>query len=294
MGGIDPDAGHLGVQVLRAQLGVIGIATGRALEDTQAPVDHQDPGRLVLGQPDRLVEQWLVFDHLAAPAAGVGADDHRRLRVIDATGQRQAGKAAEHHRVQRADARAGQHRESGLGNHRHVDQHAVALLDTQRQQGRGHALHLFVQLAERIDLLAVDLGRHVDQRVLLRAREQMPIDRVVAQVRSATDEPSGERRLRVIADLVEGLLPIDQLGLSGPEHIALLDRLAMELGVLHACLLVGVSSGPVCAGHCAATEFSACHLLHADTGAAARSDRFPEPPDRALATPGPESPIHFK
>jgi hypothetical protein len=35
-----------------------------------------------------------------------------------------AAKAAEDHRVDRADARAGEHGERGLGDHRHVDQHA--------------------------------------------------------------------------------------------------------------------------------------------------------------------------
>jgi hypothetical protein len=69
----------------------------------------------VRGEPDRLVEQRLVGHDLAGAAAGVGADDRRRLRIVDAARQAHAGEAAEHHRVDRADARAGQHREHRLG-----------------------------------------------------------------------------------------------------------------------------------------------------------------------------------
>ena len=52
----------------------------------------------------------------------------RRFGVVDADREFVRGKAAEHHRVDGADAGAGEHRDGRLGDHRHVDDHAVALL----------------------------------------------------------------------------------------------------------------------------------------------------------------------
>jgi hypothetical protein len=128
-------------------------------------------------------------------------------------------------------------REHRLGHHRHVDQHAVAWLDVQGLQARGHALNLGVQLGEAVDTLG-DLARpnfcgHVDQRGPVAERRQMSVDRVVAQVGLAAGIPAREGRLAVIADLLERLAPIDQLRLLGPEPVALLDRTPVERGVVH-------------------------------------------------------------
>src|SRR3546814_7981758 len=64
---------------------------------------------------------------LAAAQALVGGDDQLRLAVAHAVGDGVGGEAAEHHRVDRADARAGQHRHGGVDYHRQVDGDAVAL-----------------------------------------------------------------------------------------------------------------------------------------------------------------------
>ena len=85
--------------------------------------------------------------HLAAAAqAFVGGDDDVRLAVLDAAGERIRREAAEHHRMDRADARAGEHRVGRLRDHRHVDGDAVALLDVAVAQDVGHPAHLVVQL----------------------------------------------------------------------------------------------------------------------------------------------------
>jgi hypothetical protein len=227
--------------VLFAQAGVVDVAA-RPGEVGQAAVDHQHRRGLVGGQADGLVQQVLVGHDLAAAHAGIGADDDLGLRIVDAGGQRVAGEAAEHHRVDGADARAGQHREAGLGDHRHVDQHAVALGHALGLQDGGHALHLGMQLAEAVGLFRVGFGGNEDQRVLVRAGGQVAVHRVVAQVGLAAGKPLGERRLAVVAHLLVGLVPVDQLRLLGPEGVALFDRCAVELlvgavGQAHACLL---------------------------------------------------------
>jgi hypothetical protein len=63
----------------------------------------------------------------------------------------------------------------------------------------------------------VGFGGDEDQRVLVGAVLQVAVHRVVAQVGLATFKPARERRIVVVANPVKGLVPVDQLGLLGPE-----------------------------------------------------------------------------
>ena len=54
--------------------------------------------------------------------------DRLRLRVLDPARELVRREAAEDDGVHGADSRARQHRDDGLGNHRHVDDHPVAAL----------------------------------------------------------------------------------------------------------------------------------------------------------------------
>jgi hypothetical protein len=127
--------------------------------------------------------------------------------------------------MDRADPDAGQHREHGLGDHRQVDQHPVAASHAQPLQARREAVHFLMQLPERVRLFDVDLGGHIDQRGLLAARGQVPVDRVVAQIGRAADEPARERRARVVQHPRKRALPVDQPGFFGPERVRRADRL---------------------------------------------------------------------
>ena len=227
---LQPDAGHAGIHVLRAQRRVIDIAAGGAREVLLQPaIDHEHLFRRVLGQRAGLVQQMLVGHDLAAAHAGLGRYDHLGSGVIDARGQRTGGETAEHHRVDGADARTRQHRESGLGNHRHVDQHAVAAAHAERLQDGRRALDLALQFGEGVGLLGVGLGRHENQRRRVRTLRGMTVDRVVTQIGGTADEPLGKRRTGKIADLLRRRLPVDQTGLLGPELIAFGDRAGTEL-----------------------------------------------------------------
>ena len=64
----------------------------------------------------------------AATQTFIGGDHHVRIAILDSASQRIRRKAAKHHRMNRADACAGQHRDGGLGDHRHIDGDPVALL----------------------------------------------------------------------------------------------------------------------------------------------------------------------
>ena len=51
------------------------------------------------------------------------------MRTASSLGAKPLAKAAEDDRVHGAEPRARKHRDEGLGNHRHVDENAVARLD---------------------------------------------------------------------------------------------------------------------------------------------------------------------
>ena len=144
VGGLQPDAGNHRGGALFAQGAPQIIPPGDDVHGRKLAVCQQNRLRFVAGQRDGGVQQRLVGHHFAAARTGVGADDQRGLRVFNARSQRTRGKTAEHHRMDRPDAGAGQHGEHGVGNHRHVNQHPVAGAHAQQLHGGGHALHLVV------------------------------------------------------------------------------------------------------------------------------------------------------
>jgi hypothetical protein len=118
--------------------------------------------RLVPGELDRLVEQRLVGDDAGALEAAARGQDDFRLGVVDAGGELLGGKAAEHHRVHRADARAGQYADDGFRHHRHIEDDAVALADAEVAQHGAQELHLGQEAAIAEGLLAVGDRRVID------------------------------------------------------------------------------------------------------------------------------------
>ena len=108
------------------------------------------------------------------------------LAVVDAGGELLGGKAAEHHRMDGADARAGEHGDHRFRHHRHVEDDAVALLDAEVAQHGAEQLHLGQQAAVGEGLLGVGDGRIVDQRRLVAAAGgDVAVERVVAGVADA-------------------------------------------------------------------------------------------------------------
>ena len=158
----------------------------------------------------------------AAPVSAVGGDDELGADVLDPVAQRLGGEPAEHHAVWRADPRAREHRDRQLGDHRHVERHAVALLDAERRERIGEPAHLGVELAvgERAHVarLALPDDRGLGAAPGVLALE-MPVEAVVGDVELAADEPLRERRLPV-EHLLPGLEPGDVLARHlGPESL---------------------------------------------------------------------------
>ena len=176
-----------------------------------------------------LVGGALELDRLAAAPAAVGSDDELRLRVLDAIAQRGSREAAEHHRVDRADAVAGVHGDHDLGHQRHVDDDAIAAAHALRLQRIGEAAHFRVQLAiadaPHIAGLALE-----DDRGLVGARCQMHVEAVVGDIQPAVAEPAIVRCLAVIQPHGERLVPGELLRCQlAPEADVILARPSVQL-----------------------------------------------------------------
>ena len=184
---------------------------------------------------NRRIDIGLQRHSLAAAQALVRGDDDLGLAIRDALGEAVGREAGEYHRMNGADPRAGQHGVGGLRDHRQIDGDAVALHDIAGAQDVGHLADFVVQLPIG-DVLR--FGRVValpDDRGLVAAGFQMPVDAVPGNVEDAVLEPFDRDiagREGGILDLVERLDPVDPLGLVGPEAIGIADRAGIHFTVL--------------------------------------------------------------
>src|SRR3989442_417139 len=155
-----------------------------------------------------------------------------------ASGRAAKRAAAEHDRMDRTDPDRGEHREYGLGDHGHVDQHTIAATHTLRLQNGREAIDLVGELAITVRLMRAGLGRDEDQRGLVAPCGEVPVDSVVAEVGATAHEPAGERRPIVVEDAFERCVPVDERGLLCPESLALVQRSAVGLGVCRQAVLL--------------------------------------------------------
>ncbi len=157
-------------------------------------------------QSEGLVHRGLERDFLAAAHLPVGGDHRDRPRVDNALLQTLRRESAEHHRVRRADPRAGLHRRDDLDRHRHVDDDALALPDAERFERVRELADLVVELlvGELRDLAVVRLE---NDGCLVALRLQVPVEAVVRRVQLAVAEPLEEGRVRLIEHLGERLVP---------------------------------------------------------------------------------------
>jgi hypothetical protein len=73
---------------------------------------------------------------------------------------------------------------------------------------------------------------------LVSAVFEVTVNRVVANIGFATDEPLGKGRVAVIADLLGGCFPIHQFGLLRPKSVAVLNGTAVKICVRNHLLLL--------------------------------------------------------
>ncbi len=211
------------------------VAPFNPIDIALGTLDHQHSAD-VRAALQGLVDVLFQRDVLAAAYAFISGDHGLAVGIEDAVAQGVRGKPAEHHRMHRADAGAGQHRISRFRHHRHVDAHAIAFLHP--------ALFQHVSQASDIamEFFVGDfggLGRVValpDDCHLIAARLQMPVDAVVTDIQFAALEPAGGAGLDVrLLNLIPVGKPVEEaLGLFRPEGIGLFNRLPV-----HALVVVG-------------------------------------------------------
>src|SRR5262249_41166062 len=127
-------------------------------------------------------------------------------------------KTSEHDGVNRAEPRRCEHRNDSFGDHRHVDDYAVALRHAQRSQRAGASRDAIAKLTERERLLRTGDRAVVNQRGLsAAAAANMAVDGVVACVHFGAGKPSVERFVRVVENLAALLVPVNFLSSFGPK-----------------------------------------------------------------------------
>jgi hypothetical protein len=131
-------------------------------------------------------------------------------------------KPPEHHRVDRADARAREHGDHGLGDHRQIDRHAVALLHAERAQDVAELVDGDVEVPVGQRAAVAGLALEHERGLVAPRRADVPVEAVDRRVDLAADEPLRVRWLPV-EHALPGDDPLERGGLLGP--------VALEIGV---------------------------------------------------------------
>ena len=136
--------------------------------------------------------------------------------------------------MDRADPRAGEHGNRRLGDHRHVDRHALAAPGAQCFERIGHAADLFMQIAVGQPALLRRVIAFPDDRHGVAPLGQMPVKAIGRDVERAVGKPfDAEISLieRAVAELRPRLDPVKPRRFRAPERLGLLQRTAIHLGV---------------------------------------------------------------
>jgi hypothetical protein len=186
--------------------------------------------RLCRRQRDRLVEQRLVLDDAARLDAAARREHHLRLGIVEARGKLLCREAAEHHRMNGAEARTGEHRDQRLRHHRHVEDDAVAARDPKVGEHTGERLHFVEQLRVGEPALLSRNGRIIDDgRLTAASAQDMPIESVETGVADGADIPAavdtgcGIKHLRGLLD------PVDGFGRLAPKCDRIAQRALIDL-----------------------------------------------------------------
>ena len=129
------------------------------------------------------------------------------LGVIDPGGQAGRRESGKNDRMDNPNASACQHGKNRLGNHWQVDDSPITAFQTERLQDSRKRGYLTCQFAVGERTLRVHFSGNEMQSDLICPTRQMPIDRVVAKIGFATDEPPSKRRPSKITDLMKRLVP---------------------------------------------------------------------------------------
>ena len=144
------------------------------------------------------VRQSFERQTLARAQRYICRDEQLAFGIIDAARQRIRAEPAKYNRVNCPNARAAQHGHRRLGNHRHVNRHAIALFDALRLEHIGKLANLRMQLRVGDALhIVLRLALPDDRHLVACGRRQMPVQTVGGHVELAVLEPCMLHRARV-------------------------------------------------------------------------------------------------
>ncbi|KAF5054275.1 hypothetical protein DSECCO2_389690 [anaerobic digester metagenome] len=207
------------------QVGVIDLPVGVEFDGRRLAPEDDDPlDARRMGE--RLAREFAERDGLSPAVTDVCGDENLRLRVVDPHRERVRPEPTEDHRVDGPDPGAGEHRDDLLGDERHVDADAVALLDPEAREAVCKPHHLAVQGLVGQDPLLSALPVPDDRRLILTAPGDVAVQAARGDVQFSVDEPF---RIGVVPlpDPVPGLEPVELAGDPVPEPF----RVAQELAV---------------------------------------------------------------
>ncbi len=135
-------------------------------------------------------------------------------------------KAAKYDGVHGAEASAREHCDHGLGYHRHVDQHPVALRDALGRERPRKKRDFGSKLPIGIGAPRVRDRAIVDECRLVAALVDVPVEGVVASVELRSAEPPIKRGVGVVEDPVPSSDPVDSFGHLAPEAFGVFEGAA--------------------------------------------------------------------
>ncbi len=130
--------------------------------------------------------------------------------------------------MHRADAGAGEHGNRRLGDHRHVDEDAVARLDSLRFQRVGKTAGLGEEVGIGEVAGVARLPDPVDRDLVALSGSDVPVEAILRGVDPAADEPFRERSPGPVEDLIPGFLPGKGRGPLAPPAFGVLEGAAVQ------------------------------------------------------------------
>jgi len=137
-----------------------------------------------------------------------------------------------------ADLGASQHGENDLWDAPHINRDAVAFEDAHGFDDIGHAVHFAVHRIIGIGLVQFAIFTFPDQcQFIFSIGLEMPVNRVMDNIRFRPDEPFEERFIGIVQNLVPFLEPFQLFGFLGPKRLRILESVfSSRIPIFQDCL----------------------------------------------------------
>ena len=137
----------------------------------------------------RLVDDFFQGEPLTAAPTLVGRNDDSYITIEDPIAERVRGESGKDNRMDRADPRTGQHEQRQFRDHGQIETDAIAFNDAVGLEHIGVTADPVVDLAVSIALTLARLIGFPDNRGLVAAFRQMPVDAIVGDIEFPALEP---------------------------------------------------------------------------------------------------------